>query len=375
MCPPSPEVCVDTTAGQVTLGTCTAPNKCEAKSTSGPNGFGLDQVQKLLGGLFDKLMQQAQKGGGQEGGAPPATGTTGQPTGCTQYYQVSQPTTDPCAYYVPPISGQLSDSTQTGSGISDLLSQLGSSDTTTGTETTTNTNTNTSGSILSQIQTSAGGSVKSTTTSTTTPSVQSPFSLVPGIRGDIQFLADGATIIAGTRNEGTQTEVAGFYGSQTIGGEQPAGLVSSLCKSRPWASNFLSAIVAPTFFDSLCSWRGYQVGTPAPVSPQVSVTQSSPKPATATSSAQVSTEPIVPPKVDVWAVPASVPLGSRTSVFWNTQGVTKCTVTSPDGSFSQNTLSGGASTVPLVTATTYTISCLAPDGTPVTDFVTVHLAI
>jgi hypothetical protein len=362
---------------------------CKAVSYGGAlggGGVGLEQVQKILGGLFDKLMQQAS--GGQSGsGSTPTTGTTGQTTGCSQYYQVSQPTSDPCAYYVPPVSGQLTDSTQTGSSISDLLGQLGSSDpasepisnalSTIGAQ----SGTGVSQSILSQIQTSAGanttgaqGATTSTTT-TTTVATPNPFSLVPGIRGDIQFLADGATIIAGTRNENTQTEVAGFYGSETIGGGQPAGLVSALCKSRPWATNFLSTIVAPTFFDSLCSWRGYQVGTPEPVFPQVSVTQSAPKPVTTPSSAQVSTEPTVPPKVDVWAVPAAVPLGSRTSVFWNTEGVTDCTVSSPDGSFSQNTLSGGASTVPLVTATTFTISCLAPDGTPVTDYVTVNLSI
>jgi hypothetical protein len=79
--------------------------------------------------------------------------------------------------------------------------------------------------------------------------------------------------------------------------------------------------------------------------------------------------------VDIWAVPAAVPLGARTTIFWNTQGVTNCTETSPDGSFNQNSLSGGAATVPITGATTFSISCDAPDGSHVTGYVVVNLAI
>jgi hypothetical protein len=86
------------------------------------------------------------------------------------------------------------------------------------------------------------------------------------------------------------------------------------------------------------------------------------------------TAPVLPPRVDIWAVPTSVPLGARTTIFWNTENVANCTETSPDGSFKQNSLSGGASTVPLTEATTYTISCLDSQQNPQTDYVTVTIS-
>lgn len=201
-----------------------------------------------------------------------------------------------------------------------------------------------------------------------------------GARGDINVWGSGATIYAGARDAASNSEIAGFYGSDTFGTQQPATLVGRLCEARPWAGNFLSSIIAPSFFDSLCVWRGYRVGPPPQTTqPQVTVTQTPSQSTTAkpstTQAPAATTTPTVPPKVDVWAVPSQVPLGSRTSVFWNTQGVSSCTVTSPDGSFNQTTPSGGAATVPLTTATTFTISCLAPDGTPVTDYTVVQISI
>lgn len=200
--------------------------------------------------------------------------------------------------------------------------------------------------------------------------------LLPGLRGDIEVMNSRGTVFAGARDPGRNTEVAGFYGGSTFSG--PAtGVIASLCRSRPWASNILSYVLPANFFDSLCVARGYQVGNPpAPTQPSVTVTQTAPKPVASTTSATASTTaPLVPPRVRVWAVPATVSLGSRTSVFWSSQGVVSCLVTSPDGSFSQTSLSGGASTVALTGDTTFTISCLTHDGTPVTDFVTVRLAI
>ena len=196
--------------------------------------------------------------------------------------------------------------------------------------------------------------------------------LTSGVSGDIRILGNSGTILAGSVDPGGNSVTAGFFGSNTFTG-QPTGVIANLCKSRPWAGNILSYILPATFFDSLCVLRGYQVGTPKPAAPTVTVFQSAPKKVTKTPVA--TTTPAVPPKVDIWAVPSSVPLGSRTSVFWSSQGVTNCTETSPDGSFSQNTLSGGASTVALTGATTFTMSCIAPDGSHVTDYVTVNLSI
>jgi hypothetical protein len=85
------------------------------------------------------------------------------------------------------------------------------------------------------------------------------------------------------------------------------------------------------------------------------------------------TTPVVPGRVDIWAVPPSVALGARATIFWNTENVSNCTETSPDGSFRQTSLSGGAATVPLTEPTTFTISCLDSGQNPTTDYVTVNI--
>ncbi len=207
------------------------------------------------------------------------------------------------------------------------------------------------------------------------------------VSGNIVTTPNGGTFTANSTNG--DTEVAGFFGGNTIAGAVTA-LVSSWCTSRPWSTNFLANIFPPSFFDGLCTWAGYTVGptaaTQASANPQVSLTQTSVQqtrtPAKTTTPANTTQSPpaasttlSVVPKVDIWAVPASVTLGARTTIYWNTQGVTGCAETSPDGSFSENTLSGGANTVPLTQATTYSISCVDTKGNPVTGYVTVSMAI
>ncbi len=212
--------------------------------------------------------------------------------------------------------------------------------------------------------------------------------------GDIKLFGAGATISASTKDAQTNTTVSGFVGGNTNSTINDKSVAQRLCVSRPWSSNFLSYVIPPSFFDSLCSWRGYEVGqaTSTPVVPTTSTTQTSVKPqvqltqqpakTTPASVKPATTTPVLttPAKIDVWAVPASVPLGSRTSIFWNAEGVESCLITSPDGSFTQN-VSGanlrnkGASTVPIIAATTFSMSCLRADGSHVTDFVTVKIAI
>jgi hypothetical protein len=335
----------------------------------------------MLGPLFQQLMKGSQNG---NSGASSPSGATGQT--CTTYTQTSDPTlsaSNPCYYYVPSVSSTLggsSDVTSVGSNVSDLLNNaLG---TTGSTDTNTNTNTNTNVSdTLNQIIT--GQTTTNSTTSTTTQSGQifsttqaTTALLTPGLSGDIKTLTSGGTILAGNVDTGGNSTVAGFYGSDTFGG-QPQGVIAGLCQNRPWASSFLSYVIPPGFFDSLCSLRGYTVGTPQPVQQStVTVTQTPAKPVVTTTPATTTEQtPTVPPKVDIWASPATVSLGARTSIFWTSQGVTNCTETSPDGNFSQQSLQGGASTAPITAATVFTISCLAPDGSHVTDNVTVNLAI
>ena len=81
----------------------------------------------------------------------------------------------------------------------------------------------------------------------------------------------------------------------------------------------------------------------------------------------------MPPEADIWAEPASVRLGTRTYIFWNARGVVSCEERGP--SFEQNSLSGGASTVPISGPTTFVIECLTSASTTVRDSVTVQIAI
>jgi hypothetical protein len=208
--------------------------------------------------------------------------------------------------------------------------------------------------------------------------VSTPTLLAPGgtngSAGNILFSGNGVTIVGSSQDVGSNTGVAGFFGSDAGTGQQPQSIASRLCESRPWANGFWSSVLPVSFFDNLCTWQGYQVGTPAATTPVVQLQQTKPQTTHATTTVATTT-PVIAPQVQIWAVPASVPLDTRTSIFWNTQGVTQCTETSPDGSFNQNSLAGGAATVPLTGATTFTISCLGPDGKPVTDYVTVNLSI
>lgn len=203
------------------------------------------------------------------------------------------------------------------------------------------------------------------------------------VNGSVVTTPNGATFTANSSNG--NTEIAGFFGGNTVVGAVNA-LVTNWCQTRPWATNFLAAIFPPSFFDGLCTWAGYSTKqSTSAQTPQVTLTQSnnttqqsvSSKPATKSASTPTaaSTTLTVVPKVDIWAVPASVALGSRATIYWNTQGVTDCTESSPDGSFNSTTLSGGANTVPLTQATTYTISCMDTKGNPQTDYVTVGIAL
>jgi hypothetical protein len=344
---------------------------------------GLDQLMKALGDLFGKLMQQGQQSGsGQQppSSQPPSSGSFGS-QGCTQYFQTSDVSqlSNPCAQYVPTNSTtsiDLSGLTGTSTGGIDMSTLLGGGSSNTSPNTNTGNTSTSSGTqtlISTIINPPSGNSGVSSGiprivflgTSTNLGGLTASSSL----SGDIMTLGGGITAFGNRFDQQSNTEVAGFYGGDSFGG-QPQGLVAQWCISRPWASNFLSSIIPPSFFDGLCSSRGYQVGTPPPPSQPVIQhvnTPPPPPPATTTPSAQSTAQ--------IWAVPASVPLGARTEIFWNTQGVTNCTETSPDGSFNQTSLSGGAATVPLTGATTFTISCLAPDGSHVTNYVTVNLSI
>jgi hypothetical protein len=196
--------------------------------------------------------------------------------------------------------------------------------------------------------------------------------------GYIDENGNSGTLVARTYDQSTNSETAGFYGADTYGNGVSA-MVGGWCRTRPWANNFLGQLFSTTFFDGMCQWAGYNVGSiqvvnaPAPSSGRSTVRTVPKTPAKPAVEPIATSTPLIPARVDIWAVPPKVSLGARTTIFWNTQAVTNCTESSPDGSFHQTTLAGGGSTVPLTGATTYTISCLDYQQNPVTDFVTVQI--
>ena len=220
-----------------------------------------------------------------------------------------------------------------------------------------------------------------TSTPRATPFVGNPglIEVNPGVSGNIEFHDKGATIHI-TRETGGTT-VAGFYGSDSAAA--PTGLVQTWCASRPWATNFLSRIIPSGFFDGLCTLRGYAVGI-VPRSPNASRAPGVEVPRqqqTVTSFTSNPIQPVAKPKpvipagrADIWAVPSSVRLGSRATVFWNAIGVTSCEETSPEGGFTHNTISGGAETVAISGPTTFSISCVTQAGAHITNYTTVNLA-
>lgn len=395
--------CHDTTNGGVTSGICMQTFHCEGKTAGGQ---GVDQGLSKLGEMLGKLMEALKGGGGGGGGgAPPPTTPT---TGCqgTQY-QTSDVSklTDPCAQYVAPGTPiDFPTSTSTCDALSQSLGTCGGSSNNCPSVTVDcgdgyvqapqsgkdanncplpnqcvlpDTTRNTPAGGVSVLCSASKRLLGLCGGGPNLSGLGSSTGLVGGMTGNIFLQNNGATIVANSLNPGNNTSVAGFYGSNTLGNGQPQGIAASMCQNRPWRGGVLGIIPA-SFFDGLCRWQGYQVGTStSQTAPTVQVQQtthtSTPsRPSTATTTAATSTPP---GKVQIWAVPASVPLNTRTSIFWSTSGVTQCTETSPDGSFNQSSLSGGAATVPILGATTFTISCIDSAGNPVTGFVTVNLSI
>ena len=386
---------------------------CKAVSTSGLGGGnsfdpGLSQLVQQLGGILQKLMQGGGGGGG--GGGSSASSPTAS---CTSYTPTSDPTqvgVNPCVYYVPSSASQINPADTTDTSASDLLSLLG------GQSASTTPSGGTLNVSVGQVTTSLNASGTPSTGQTTLSNVLNSGTLNIGqsltsptngqqaaqqvvgsgaAQGNIVIGQNGVTFLSGQTDQSSNSAVAGFYGSDTIG-TQPQGIVANLCVARPWAGGFLSYVIPPSFFDNLCSSHGFQVGAASTTSdqsggqvPQVTLQQgdigqptqigqsqnpqtSSSNTGTTKSTTNFSTT--TPPEVRIWAVPSQVPLGSRTSIYWNTQGVADCIESSPGGSFNENTISGGASTVPLTGSTTYTISCLDQDQNPVTDSVIVKIS-
>ncbi len=354
--------CWDTPPGGKVTGICV--HNLDCKGTGTEKG-GLGDAKSMMD-ILKSIMDALKKKGGGGGGDSGQFGTTT----CTSYYQVSLPSSDPCAYYVPPVSNTLFDGSASGtdsSASTELLNALNSGiDSAFGVGSpigiipnanVTSTPEVTSGQSLSEQAVDVGRG-------------QSP----EGAYGDIVTTDTGGTIYASSRDVESNVEVSGFFGADTFLG-QIQSAVANMCQARPWAGALISRLIPETFFDGLCSWRGYQVGTPAPPTPLSPTPLAEPKGKKATTTpASPQTPTTGKPKVDIWAVPESVSLGFRASIFWNTKNVDSCAISSSGGNFNESKLSGGAATVPLTNDTTFTVSCTTTDGKTLTDRVTVTIS-
>ena len=370
--------------------TGTYPNCTLESCPSGDTGIYPDCIAQTCPsgdiGVYPDCVPISSNNAGDTVSASPVTGaapltvtaTFSSGAACSDAYDLSwgDGSSDVTMQYVAPASG--STCTQTGQTNSPTHSY-----TTPGTYTITLTS-----GISLQYSNTATVDVTSvvnpdlTTTADVTGTFVAPNSqtgtTTPGLSGGIQTTGTGATFTA--NNVQDNTETSAFFGGDTIGGFV-SNLVGGWCHSRPWAGGLIASIIPPSFFDGLCSSGGFAVGTPTAAvatsgstnQTSVVLTQTKVQQTTPTQTTLPTTQ-LIPARVDIWAVPSTVPLGARTTIFWNTENVTNCTETSPDGSFSQTSLSGGAATVPLTEATTFTISCLDSQQNPATDYVTVSIA-
>src|SRR3989338_1331059 len=118
MDPKAPNFCprvqctVKTPVGS-TQGMCVSPCKCNPTSIPGQDGKmgGVGDmggiVTSIFKGLLDQLMKPKPPGNSPPPSAPAPGATGNNPAGCTTYYQVTVPTSDPCATYIQPTSASL----------------------------------------------------------------------------------------------------------------------------------------------------------------------------------------------------------------------------------------------------------------------------
>lgn len=399
--------CWEIENGRKTPGACFAPGICEATGTSeGKSPMDPSKLLEALKGLMD-LLKKKDKGDDKP---PPTNDPCLQPQRLTAVNLPNSSTSPPCVGGgpVPLFSDQLrglNGSTGGATNIADaLLKALGGSvsskltekdpkkgddeDTGVDEEVTDEdyfdeiTDEEDGGGIgddlinLPEDSDDGSGSNEGGGGNTEDGSKGDQKTLLPSLVGDIFVGDSGATIFARSRDPGSNTEVAGFYGGGAFNAQASKSLVGRMCASRPWSGGFLASVIPTSFFDGLCRRAGYQVGqatsTPAMSGSGASVKKVAP-PKKDTPKTKAAPMPAIYPEVDIWAEPPTVRLGTRTYIFWTSKDVVSCQATGP--SFFQGSLSGGASTVPLSEATTFKIICLTVASTTVEDSVTVRLAL
>ena len=334
MCP-----CFDITSGFETSGVCMAPNKCLGQKTDGMMPM-LPMIPMMMPMMMMPPDPCSAQGIGGVGGFADKTASSSAASSTPPCNSGGVPQFDPGIF-------DTSSYFNNNSSSSNLFDSL-----------------NGSGGGVSNYLVVASGTIE------VKPPPEAPLTptTTGSLFGAIKISATGATILANLR-QGV-TEVAGFFGGNTFNALGAPSIVGRLCATRPWAqSSFLAAIIPPGFFDALCAKAGYQVGI-IPTTYVPPITQIYKRPATPPPMPPMNLGPV---SVEIWAEPPAVRLGTRTYIFWNAKGVLTCEVTGPN--FTQKSLSGGASTVPLSGPTTYSIECAAPDGTKTDKSVTVNLAI
>lgn len=404
-CPKAPifgvigKPCQEEANGKVCTGACSAPGKCEAKGCSGIGGgsevAGIGKALEAAMGMLKDLLKPKGGGGGGGGGAPPggaspmgplyptcvrnpATNTV-SPIPCTEANgQINYGGTSDNGSSLTLPAGEGGTGNSTGQALLDILNGVGN-------EPDSNTNTNSDTNSVSVGATT--NSSASTSDASGTPSVNvvvggggslsATSSQQKSLQGDIVVGGSGGVLYVRSRDVESNTEVAGFYGGSVPGNAQPSSLIGRMCRTRPWGDGVLGGLISGAFFDGLCKRFGYGVGELATTpsggrglpakSSKIIITQN---PATRPSQAPAQA---VNPEVDIWANPSSVRLGTRTYIYWNSRDVVSCVEKGP--SFEHNTLTGGASTVPLSDTTIFTIECLAADGRTVKDSVRVTISL
>ena len=332
-------------------GVCTG-GVCIAGSVTALNSGIISAGVGIVSGAVNGVIQlglRALTGTGSTGNTIPTT-IPNTSTYCPYGYTVQ----GKCAQYVPPVSGSLNTSSQ-------LLNSLRAP--------------NVSDSLLIKAN-NVTNQYPNQNSNTVVPAQSTTQAPPSGTKLGIQLTSSSATIQAGVRDINLNFETAGFFGANASAGSNPQDLITRICLVRPWQAPLIVGGIPSLLFDNLCSARSLQVGVLPIVTP--AVTAKPVAPAVTTTPAQAVVQPPLPdiaPQVSIWASPSSVPVGSRTSIFWTAKGVDSCIETSPDGSFNGTSLYGSASTVPISAATVFTISCVAPDGSHVTKSVTVNLAI
>ncbi|HEY4514051.1 MAG TPA: hypothetical protein VJH69_01870 [Candidatus Paceibacterota bacterium] len=323
--------CYDVTFGIPTPGMCIATATCLGLGTVAITGAAIGLGKGIVEGIM-----KGQPGANVTSGVP----TYGGFTGYSPYISGGTTAPSPSSYFSQDISNLLSGIFGSGSSISPSL-------------------------LPPQIP------------GPQTPAFAPQPAIIPPstskIKSDVFVNHTGATIQAGVSDAERNIEFVAFFGANVPRLTDPENVVARHCIVRPWQNPLISYVIPYPIFDKLCNARKMIVGVPLPPPPPPPVKKAAVASAPATPTAATSTTTVILAKTDIWAVPATVASGERTSIFWNASGVVGCDLRGSDGIFSGDTISGSAASAPITGPTVFAISCLTADDVRVSNSVTVKV--